>query len=119
MRKADKLADLIIGNNVLSHNPNLNDFVEGLKVALKPNGIITMEFPHLLKLLEGNQFDTIRTDGAQPMDWKKPFTAQINIIPAKKLLVKPNITLSTAEPNKPIPTNFLALNLSPNCPLTN
>ncbi len=54
-----KQADLIIGNNVLAHNPNLNDFVEGLKIALKPQGIITMEFPHILQLIEGNQFDTI------------------------------------------------------------
>ncbi|MEK7307461.1 MAG: methyltransferase domain-containing protein, partial [Nitrospirota bacterium] len=59
MKEADKLADLIIGNNVLAHNPNLNDFVEGLKIALKPDGIITMEFPHLLRLIEENQFDTI------------------------------------------------------------
>jgi SAM-dependent methyltransferase len=59
MNKDGKLADLIIGNNVLAHNPNLNDFVEGLKIALKHNGIITMEFPHLLKLIEYNQFDTI------------------------------------------------------------
>jgi len=59
MRGAGKLADLIIGNNVLAHNPNLNDFVKGLKLALKSDGIITMEFPHVLKLIEGNQFDTI------------------------------------------------------------
>lgn len=59
MRGAGKLADLIIGNNVLAHNPNLNDFVEGLNLALKSEGVITMEFPHLLKLMEGNQFDTI------------------------------------------------------------
>lgn len=52
-------ADLIIGNNVLAHNPNLNDFVEGLCIALKPRGIITMEYPHLLHLIENNQFDTI------------------------------------------------------------
>jgi hypothetical protein len=53
------LADLIIGNNVLAHNPNLNDFVEGLSVVLKPHGIITMEFPHILQIMENNQFDTI------------------------------------------------------------
>lgn len=52
-------ADLIIGNNVLAHNPNLNDFVEGLHIALKHHGIITMEFPHLLQLIANNQFDTI------------------------------------------------------------
>ncbi len=52
-------ADLLIGNNVLAHVPNINDFVEGLKVALKDDGVITMEFPHLLKLIEDCQFDTI------------------------------------------------------------
>jgi len=52
-------ADLIVGNNVLAHVPNLNDFVKGLQILLKPNGIITMEFPHLLKLIQYNQFDTI------------------------------------------------------------
>jgi len=52
-------ADLLLGNNVLAHVPNINDFVEGLKIALKPNGVITMEFPHLLQLVENNQFDTI------------------------------------------------------------
>jgi SAM-dependent methyltransferase len=52
-------ADLIIGNNVLAHVPGLNDFVGGMKVLLKPAGVITMEFPHLWRLIEGNQFDTI------------------------------------------------------------
>jgi len=52
-------ADLIIGNNVLAHNPNLNDFVEGLRIALKPDGVVTMEFPHVLRLIQHNQFDTI------------------------------------------------------------
>jgi len=54
-----RMADLIIGNNVLAHVPDLNDFVKGLKMVLKPNGLITMEFPHLLRLIEDNQFDTI------------------------------------------------------------
>jgi SAM-dependent methyltransferase len=52
-------ADLAIGNNVLAHTPHLNDFVQGLKGVLKPQGIISIEFPHLLRLIEGNQFDTI------------------------------------------------------------
>jgi SAM-dependent methyltransferase len=52
-------ADLVIGNNVLAHVPRLNDFVEGLKIVLKPGGVITMEFPHLMRLVEENQFDTI------------------------------------------------------------
>jgi SAM-dependent methyltransferase len=54
-----KQADLIIGNNVLAHVPNVNDFVEGLKILLKPRGVVTMEFPHLMRLMEQNQFDTI------------------------------------------------------------
>ncbi len=58
--KADgKQADLLLGNNVLAHVPDLNDFVRGLKIALKPGGVITMEFPHLLRLMRENQFDTI------------------------------------------------------------
>jgi len=52
-------ADLIVGNNVLAHVPDLNDFVKGLKLLLKPAGVATMEFPHLLQLMEQNQFDTI------------------------------------------------------------
>jgi hypothetical protein len=54
-----KLADLVIANNVLAHVPNLNDFVAGLKTVLKPTGFITIEFPHLLRLIEEVQFDTI------------------------------------------------------------
>jgi len=52
-------ADLLLGNNVLAHVPDLNDFVAGMKLVLKPDGVITMEFPHLLRLMEENQFDTI------------------------------------------------------------
>jgi 2-polyprenyl-3-methyl-5-hydroxy-6-metoxy-1,4-benzoquinol methylase len=52
-------ADLLIGNNVLAHVPELNDFIAGLKIILKPSGILTMEFPHILQLIEHNQFDTI------------------------------------------------------------
>jgi SAM-dependent methyltransferase len=52
-------ADLIIGNNVLAQVPRLNSFVEGMRHILKPDGVITMEFPHLMRLVEGNQFDTI------------------------------------------------------------
>jgi len=54
-----KQADLLLGNNVLAHVPDLNDFVAGMKIVLKPKGIITMEFPHLLQLIQQNQFDTI------------------------------------------------------------
>lgn len=54
-----KRADLLLGNNVLAHVPDVNDFVEGMKILLKPGGVITMEFPHLVRLMEENQFDTI------------------------------------------------------------
>jgi hypothetical protein len=54
-----QFADLIIGNNVLAHVPNINDFVSSMKIILKPQGAITMEFPHLLRLMNENQFDTI------------------------------------------------------------
>lgn len=54
-----KQGDLIIGNNVLAHVPDLNDFVQGLKILLAPKGIITIEFPHLMRLIEQRQFDTI------------------------------------------------------------
>jgi hypothetical protein len=52
-------ADLLIGNNVLAHVPDLNDFVAGLKILLSDHGTVNMEFPHLARLVEGNQFDTI------------------------------------------------------------
>lgn len=54
-----KLADLIIGNNVLAQIPDINDFVAGMRRLLKPEGVITLEFPHLERLIAGNQFDTI------------------------------------------------------------
>ena len=54
-----KKADLLLGNNVLAHVPDIRDFVAGMKILLKETGIITMEFPHLQKLIENNQFDTI------------------------------------------------------------
>ena len=52
-------ADLLLGNNVLAHVPKLNDFVAGMKLLLQDDGVITMEFPHLLQLIDQNQFDTI------------------------------------------------------------
>jgi SAM-dependent methyltransferase len=53
-----KRADLIIGNNVFAHVPDVNDFTAGLKAVLKPGGVITLEFPHLMRLIEHTQFDT-------------------------------------------------------------
>ncbi len=57
--RPDSQADLLLGNNVLAHVPDLNDFVAGMKLLLKPRGLITMEFPHLQRLVDDNQFDTI------------------------------------------------------------
>jgi SAM-dependent methyltransferase len=54
-----KQADLIVGNNVYAHVPDINDFTRGLKVALKAGGTVTLEFPHLMRLLENTQFDTV------------------------------------------------------------
>ncbi len=59
LAKTLEKSDLILGNNVLAHVPDINDFVTGLKIVLKESGTITMEFPHLLNLIEENQFDTI------------------------------------------------------------
>ena len=59
LRSDGRQADLIIGNNVYAHVPDINDFTAGLKAALKPGGTITLEFPHLLRLIEQIQFDTV------------------------------------------------------------
>jgi hypothetical protein len=59
VRREHGPADLLLGNNVLAHVPDLNDFVGGMKILLGPAGVITMEFPHLLRLVQENQFDTI------------------------------------------------------------
>jgi SAM-dependent methyltransferase len=55
----NKKADLLLGNNVLAHVPDIVDFVGGMKILLNPGGVITMEFPHLMQLVDNNQFDTI------------------------------------------------------------
>lgn len=59
LAKEGKSADLLLGNNVLAQVPDVNDFVSGMKILLKSDGVITMEFPHLMCLIEENQFDTI------------------------------------------------------------
>lgn len=59
LAKKGQGADLLLGNNVLAHVPDIGDFVGGMKILLQPTGIITMEFPHLMRLVENNQFDTI------------------------------------------------------------
>src|SRR4051794_3353889 len=59
LKEEGRQADLLIGNNVLAHVPELRDFIHGIKIALKADGIFTMEFPHLLRLIAERQFDTI------------------------------------------------------------
>jgi SAM-dependent methyltransferase len=59
LAREGKQADLIVGNNVYAHVPDINDFTRGLKAALKPAGVITLEFPHLMRLIEQVQFDTV------------------------------------------------------------
>jgi 2-polyprenyl-3-methyl-5-hydroxy-6-metoxy-1,4-benzoquinol methylase len=59
LRDQGKAADLMVANNVLAHVPDINDFVAGFAALLKPHGVATFEFPHLLKLVQENQFDTI------------------------------------------------------------
>lgn len=59
LAESGQQADLIIGNNVYAHVPDINDFTKGLKAALKPGGTITLEFPHLMRLIAENQFDTV------------------------------------------------------------
>jgi SAM-dependent methyltransferase len=54
-----RAADLICGNNVYAHMPDINDFTRGLRAALKPEGVVTLEFPHLMRLIEHTQFDTV------------------------------------------------------------
>src|SRR5579871_714232 len=59
LAKEQKYADLLLANNALAQVPDVNDFVAGMKIVLKPQGVITVEFPHLMRLMEQNQFDTI------------------------------------------------------------
>ncbi|MFM7886287.1 MAG: methyltransferase domain-containing protein [Pseudanabaena sp.] len=59
LAEQNQKADLLLGNNVLAHVPDINDFVAGMKIILKQDGVITMEFPHLLQLINQHQFDTI------------------------------------------------------------
>ncbi len=59
LAESDLRADLLVGNNVFAHVPDINDFAAGLKIALAPDGVLTLEFPHLLRLLAETQFDTI------------------------------------------------------------
>lgn len=76
-------ADLIIGNNVLAQVPDLSDFVSGMKMALKPTGVITLEFPHLYHLIDKNQFDTI---------YHEHFS-YFSLIAVENMLIKHNLKL--------------------------
>ena len=72
-------ADVLLGNNVLAHVPDINDFVAGMKIVLKADGVITMEFPHLMQLIENSQFDTIYHEHFSYLSFytvKKIFEAQ-------------------------------------------
>jgi len=72
-------ADVLLGNNVLAHVPDINDFVAGMKIDLKADGVITMEFPHLMQLIENSQFDTIYHEHFSYLSFytvKKIFEAQ-------------------------------------------
>ena len=82
-----KKADLLIGNNVLAQVPDLNDFVQGLKTLLKPGGVITLEFPHLVKLIEESQFDTI---------YHEHFS-YFSLITVEKILAAHGLTLFDVE----------------------
>lgn len=82
-----RLADLLVGNNVLAQVPDLCDFVAGMKILLKPRGVLTLEFPHLLRLMEGNQFDTI---------YHEHFS-YFSFLAAEKVIAAHNLTLFDVE----------------------
>jgi 2-polyprenyl-3-methyl-5-hydroxy-6-metoxy-1,4-benzoquinol methylase len=80
-------ADLLIGNNVLAHVPQLNAFVKGMKIVLRPRGVITLEFPHLMRLMAENQFDTI---------YHEHFS-YFSLITVDKILTEHGLTLFDVE----------------------
>jgi len=82
-----KKANLLIGNNVFAHVPNINDFTEGLNIILADDGVLTLEFPHLLNLIEQNQFDTI---------YHEHFS-YISLITAKKILEAHGLKIFDAQ----------------------
>ncbi|MDH3444732.1 MAG: class I SAM-dependent methyltransferase [Deltaproteobacteria bacterium] len=93
-----KQADLLIANNVMAHVPDLNDFIGGMKIVLKPEGIITIEFTHLQRMMEGNQFDSI---------YHEHFS-YFSLITAEKVLKKHGLTIFDVEK---IPTHGGSLRL--------
>lgn len=82
-----KQTDLLLGNNVLAHVPDINDFVAGMKLVLKPGGVVTMEFPHFLQLMANNQFDTI---------YHEHFS-YLSFITAEKIFARHGLTLFDVE----------------------
>ena len=87
MAQEGKKADLLLGNNVLAQVPDINDFVAGMKIVLEPQGVITIEFPHLMRLIEGNQFDTI---------YHEHFS-YFSFIAAEKIFARHGLTLFDVE----------------------
>jgi SAM-dependent methyltransferase len=84
---AGRQADLLLGNNVLAHVPDINDFVAGMQLVLKPSGVITMEFPYLLQLMANNQFDTI---------YHEHFS-YLSLIAVEKIFAKCGLTVFDVE----------------------
>ena len=87
LKEKNLKADLIVANNVLAHVPNINDFISGLKILLKPKGIITIEFQHLLNIIKKNQFDTIYHE----------HYSYLSLISAKNIFLKHNLEIFDAE----------------------
>jgi SAM-dependent methyltransferase len=87
LARENRHADLILGANVLAQVPDVNDFVEGIRVLLKPQGVVTIEFPHLLRLMEENQFDTI---------YHEHFS-YFSFITAEKIFARHGLTLFDVE----------------------
>ena len=87
LAQAGRLADLVLGNNVLAQVPDLNDFVAGIPHVLKPTGTVTIEFPHLMRLFDENQFDTI---------YHEHF-CYFSLISAQAIFAKHNMTIFDVE----------------------
>ena len=88
-----KRADLVMGNNVLAQVPDLNDFVGGIEILLKPHGVATLEFPHLVQLMAQNQYDTI---------YHEHFS-YFSLITVEKIFAAHGLTLfDVEEPSRPM-----------------
>ena len=87
LREEGRKADLLIGNNVFAHVPDINDFSEGMRILLAEDGILTLEFPHLLRLIDRNQFDTI---------YHEHFS-YISLLAAKKILATHGLRIFDVE----------------------